>query len=115
MTSMTRMSVSRSTTRSGLWVSQPRRRVTDRQLHAETAVSTSSKHAISRANWLRKTTGPIQRTKRGGELSRMDAPVVTLTEAGGTLMCILELTRLITVPKDGGISGLFDYGVAEFS
>lgn len=30
-------------------------------------------------------------------------------------MCILELTRLITVPKDGGISGLFDYGVAEFS
>ena len=45
----------------------------------------------------------------------MDALVVTLAEAGGTLMCILELTRLITVPKDGGISGLFGYGVAEFS
>jgi hypothetical protein len=45
----------------------------------------------------------------------MDAPGVTLAEAGGTLMCILELTRLITVPRDGGISGLFGYGLGAFS
>lgn len=39
----------------------------------------------------------------------------TLAEAGGTLMCTLELTRLITVPMGVGISRLFGCGVGAFS